>query len=170
PVPQPSDQEHNNVVARSTILSHPFLFKIVTPIKVDMFEQLLETHPNQEFVCSVCYALRHGFWPWAETTKEDYPTTVDQPNCPPQSPAHIDFIAHQFQEEEASLCFSQSFGSDLLPGMYSVLVHVVPKPRSEKLCMVVDHSAGSHSLNDMIDHNLIAGTKMDGMRSLGASL
>jgi hypothetical protein len=36
--------------------------------------------------------------------------------------------------------------------------------------MVVDHSAGSPSLNDMIDHDIIAGTKMDGMRSLDASL
>ena len=36
--------------------------------------------------------------------------------------------------------------------------------------MVVDHSAGSPSLNDMIDRDAIAGTKMDGMHSLGASL
>ena len=54
--------------------------------------------------------------------------------------------------------------------MYSVPVHAVPKPRSEKLCMVVDHSAGSPSLNDMITRDAIASTKMDGMRSLGASL
>ena len=29
--------------------------------------------------------------------------------------------------------------------------------------MVIDHSAGSPFLNDMIDRDLIAGTKMDGM-------
>ena len=54
--------------------------------------------------------------------------------------------------------------------MYSVPVYTVPKPQSEKLRMVVDHSAGSPSLNDMITCNAISGTKMDGMRSLGASL
>ena len=54
--------------------------------------------------------------------------------------------------------------------MYSVPVHAVPKPRSEKLRMVVDHSAGSPSLNDMISRDAIAGTKMDSMHSLGASL
>ncbi|KAF8552562.1 hypothetical protein OG21DRAFT_1533697 [Imleria badia] len=170
PIPQPSDQEHNNAIVRSTILSQLFLFKVVTPINIDTFEELLETHPNQLFVRSICYALRHGFWPWAETTKDDYPTTVGQPNRAPQSDVHIDFISHQFQEEEACLHFSLSFGSDLLPGMYSMPVHAVPKPRSEKLHMVIDHSAGSPSLNDMIDRNLIGGTKMEGMRSFGASL
>jgi hypothetical protein len=54
--------------------------------------------------------------------------------------------------------------------MYSIPVHAVPKPHSKKLRMVVDHSAGSPSLNDMISRDAIVGTKMDGMCSLGASL
>ncbi|KAF8426443.1 hypothetical protein L210DRAFT_3313070, partial [Boletus edulis BED1] len=170
PVPQPSAEERNNVPARSTLRSHPFLFKVVTPIRVDKFESLLSTHPNQAFVRSVCYALRYGFWPWAETVKEEHPATSDHPNRPPHSDHRLDFIAKQFREEKECLRFSPSFGPDLLPGMYSVPVHAVPKPRSEKLRMVADHSAGSPSLNDMIDRGLIAGTKMDGMRSLGASL
>ena len=36
--------------------------------------------------------------------------------------------------------------------------------------MVMDHSAGSPSLNNMINHDVIAGIKTDGMRSLSASL
>jgi hypothetical protein len=57
PVPQPPDDEHCHVAARTTLRSHPFLFKVVTPIIVDRFEQLLATHPNQPFVKSVCLAL-----------------------------------------------------------------------------------------------------------------
>ncbi|KAF8553385.1 hypothetical protein OG21DRAFT_1477334 [Imleria badia] len=145
PLPQPSVDKCSNAAARTTLLSHPYLFKIVTPA-------LLVDHPNQPFVCSVCYALCNGFWPWAETVRDEYPTTSDHPNRP----------AQQFRAEEDCLRFSPLFGPHLLPGMYSVPVHA--------LCMVVDHSAGSPSLNDIIDWHLIAGTKMDGMRSLGASL
>ena len=170
PVPQPSLVESNSVAARSTLLSHPYLFKVVTPINVDKFQALLTHHPNQPFVHSVCHALRNGFWPWAETINEAYPTTSDHPNRPSQSDHHFDFITNQFREEEACSRFSPSFRGELLPGMYSVPVHTVPKPQSEKLRMVVDHSAGSPSLNDMIDRDAIAGTKMDGMRLLGASL
>src|ERR1700722_10148037 len=36
--------------------------------------------------------------------------------------------------------------------------------------MVVDHSAGKYSLNSMIDSKEIAGVKLDGINSFGASL
>ncbi|KAF8425827.1 hypothetical protein L210DRAFT_3653067 [Boletus edulis BED1] len=170
PAPKPSAEEHENVPARSTLRSRPYLFKVATPIRVDKFEALLANHPNQAFVRSVCYALRYGFWPWAETTNEECPTASDQPNRPPQPDRRLRFIAKQFRDEEGCSRFSPSFGPDLLPGVYSVPVHAVPKPRSEKLHMVVGHSAGPPAPNDAIDRSLIAGTKMDGMRSLGASL
>jgi hypothetical protein len=54
--------------------------------------------------------------------------------------------------------------------MYSVPVHTVPKPHSNKLRLVVDHTAGDYSLNSMIDRDAIKGTKLDGLHSLGASL
>ena len=54
--------------------------------------------------------------------------------------------------------------------MYSPLVHTIPKPSSEKLRMVFDHSAGKYFLNSMIDPKDIAGIKLDGIKSLGASL
>ena len=47
--------------------------------------------------------------------------------------------------------FSPSFGFELLPGMYSMPIHAVPKPHSVDLSLVTDHSAGLFSLNDMID-------------------
>ena len=49
-------------------------------------------------------------------------------------------------------------------------IHTIPKPSSEKLCMVVDHSTGKYSLNSMIDPKDIAGVKLDGIKSLSASL
>jgi hypothetical protein len=56
----------------------------------------------------------------------------------------------QCKKEMKAECFSQPFGT-LLPGMNIVPVHVVPKPLDDKLCLVVDHSAGPYSLNSMID-------------------
>ncbi len=46
--------------------------------------------------------------------------------------------------------FSESFGSELLSGMHSIPIGVVPKPRSSKLHLIVDHSANDYSPNSMI--------------------
>jgi hypothetical protein len=54
--------------------------------------------------------------------------------------------------------------------MYSVPMHTIPKPNSDKLHLVIDHTAGDYSLNLMIDSDAIKGTKLDGLHSLGASL
>ncbi|KAG2108750.1 uncharacterized protein F5147DRAFT_773554 [Suillus discolor] len=80
------------------------------------------------------------------------------------------FIEDQLGEEIRLGRVSESFRSELLPGMYSVLMHTVPKPNSDKLHLVVDHTAGEYSLNSMIDVDAIKGTKLDGLHSLGASL
>ena len=128
PVPQQSFIELNYVAACSTLLSHSYLFKVITPINVNEFQALLMSHPNQTFVHSVCHVLQNGFWPWAETINEAYPTTSDHPNRPSQSDHHLNFITNQFHEEEACSCLSPSFEGELLPGMYSVPVHTMPKP------------------------------------------
>ncbi|KAJ8581134.1 hypothetical protein M405DRAFT_926293, partial [Rhizopogon salebrosus TDB-379] len=62
-VPTPPPHECVGSDAAQTVAAHPELFRIVTPIDVDRFEQLLEDHPNPEFVASVCRALREGFGP-----------------------------------------------------------------------------------------------------------
>ena len=59
---------------------------------------------------------------------------------------------------------------DLLPGMYSTPIHAVPKPRSEKLRLVNDHSAGPFSLNSMIARSDVAGAKMDSISDLIGAL
>jgi hypothetical protein len=51
-----------------------------------------------------------------------------------------------------------------------VPMHTVPKPNSNKLRLVVDHTAGDYSLNSMIERDAIKGTKLDGLHSLGVSL
>ena len=48
--------------------------------------------------------------------------------------------------------YSGPFGPDLLPGIYSMPIHAVPKPSSKKFHPVTDHSAGQFALNNMISH------------------
>ena len=51
PLPNmPTSELHNPIP--STIASHPQLFKIITPVNVDQFKQLLSSHPNQLLVPS----------------------------------------------------------------------------------------------------------------------
>ena len=77
PLVRPPANEINNEITTRTITNNPSLFEIVTPIKVDIFERYLKSHPNQPFVHSVCDGLRDGFWPWADTMLEGYPTMHD---------------------------------------------------------------------------------------------
>jgi hypothetical protein len=51
-----------------------------------------------------------------------------------------------------------------------VPVHSVPKPHSDNLRLVVNHSAGIFSINSMINCQAIAGVKLDGIRTLGDSI
>lgn len=67
PLPDMPATEQENQIVLKTIADRPDLFKIITPINVDRFEELLRTHPNQPFVNSVCQGLRESFWPWADT-------------------------------------------------------------------------------------------------------
>ena len=111
-----------------------------------------------------------GFWPWANTQKDDYPDTWDYSDHPPKSEREAEFLRDQHDIEIAAGRYSESFGVDLLPGMYSTPVHAIPKPRSEKLRLVNDHSAGEFSLNSMIAREDIIGAKMDSISDLIGSL
>ena len=150
PLPRPSLQEFSNLDAMQTIRDNPHLFRIVSPINVDRFEKLLETHPNKPFVQSVCASFREGFWPWANTQKEEYPATWDFSERPPKTEREAGFLRYQRDIELLAGRYSESFGTDLLPGMYSTPIHSAPKPRSDKLRLINDHSAGEFSLNSMI--------------------
>jgi hypothetical protein len=170
PLPQPSPDEFQNSDALTTIREHPELFRIITPIKVDRFEELLITHPNRDFVESMCISLREGFWPWAHTQKDEYPKTWDYSDRPPKNEREADFLRLQRDIEIEAQRYSEGFGNKLLPGMYSTPIHAVPKPRSDKLRLVNDHSAGPFSLNSMIAREDIAGAKMDSISDLTGAL
>ena len=170
PLPRPPLAEMTNPAVADTIAKHPDLFQITTPIRVDIFESLLTQHPNQAFVQSVCAGLREGFWPWADTLREDLPCIHDE-SCPmPSSIPNRDFIRSQLLLEQSKGRFSNSFGPDLLPGMYSMPVHAVPKPHSTDLRLVTDHSAGPFSLNSLIDHSRVTGYPLDNLHYLGEVL
>jgi hypothetical protein len=152
------------------IEAHPHLFKIITPINVDHHEALLETHPNKLVVHSVCISLREGFWPWAVTQREEYPSTWDFSDRPPKTEREAGFLRDQRNIELAEERYSEGFRTDLFPGMYSTPIHAVPKPRSDKLRLVNDHSAGEFSLNSMINRADIVGAKMDSISDLIGAL
>jgi hypothetical protein len=170
PLPRPPPEEFENVAAMETIRNHPDLFVASSPIKVDAFEHLLSTHPNRPFVYSVCVALREGFWPWAHTQKESYPVTWDHSFRPVKTEAEAEFLRNQRDVELAANRYSKSFGRDLLPGMYSTPIHAIPKPRSIKLRLINDHSAGEYSLNSMIARDDIAGCRLDTVSDLITAL
>jgi hypothetical protein len=92
PLPSVPLEEFQNVEAISTIFRNPHLFKIVTPINVSRFKELLLTHP---FVDSVVYGLSHGFWPFAHTRYGSYPTTVDDSGAPPKTIEQTEFLRKQ---------------------------------------------------------------------------
>lgn len=162
--------EHNNHLAIDTIKHHPHLFKVDTPINVDNLENLLIHHPNRPFVKSVLDGFRNGFWPWADTRFGDYPDTLDESIGDPVNQTELDFVCEQRDKEIKMERFSDSFGKDLLPGMYSMPIHVVPKPNSTDFRLVTNHSAGNYSLNSMIKREDIAGYPLDNMTQLGEVL
>ena len=157
PLPRPPLSELSNPVSSKTIASFPHLFQIQTSIKVDIFENLLKDHPNLSFVKSVCDGLREGFWPWANTLSEDFPKTHDESRPMPSDDKKASFIRDQCKKEQDKGYYSNSFGSQLMDGMYSMPIYAVPKPHSEDLRLVTDHSAGPFSLNSMIDHTQVTG-------------
>jgi hypothetical protein len=170
PLPRPPPEEFANLDAMTTICENPHLFKLVTPINIDRFEELLGTHPNVPFVESVCTSLREGFWPWANTQKREYPITWDFSDRPPKTELEAGFLRDQRDVEIAAGRYSEGFGKNLLPGMYSTPIHAIPKPRSEKLRLVNDHSAGTYSLNSMIAREDVAGARMDSISDLIGAL
>jgi len=170
PLPRPPLSETSNPIALKTIADNPSLFRIVTPINVDRLQELLSDHPNPSFVSSVCIGLREGFWPWADTLKDGYPTTYDGARPAPSDPRKASFIREQRDIEIAKGRFSPSFGHELLPGMYAMPAHAVPKPHSSDLRMVTDHSAGPFSLNSMVNHDEVTGYPLDNMTHMGEML
>lgn len=170
PVPMVPAEEYENTAAVETIKTHPHLFAITTPIKVDRLEELLYEHPNQPTVESVCHSLCHGFWPHAHTQHERYPVTWDNSHRLIKTESERNFLNTQIDKEVATKRYSDDFGPELLLGMYCLPIHTIPKPGMDTLRLINDQSDGEYLPNSMINHEDIAGTCMDGIKSLRASL
>ena len=170
PLPCPPLPEISNPTISKTILKNPHLFKVNTPIKVDVFEELLKDHPNPLFIKSVCQGLQEGFWPWADTLKEGFPVTHDESQPMPCNTKQANFIQDQCLKEQQKGYFSKPFGTDLLDGMYSMPIYSVPRPHSVDLHLMNDHSAGPFSLNNMINHSKVTSFPLDNMRHFGEML
>ncbi|KZV93610.1 hypothetical protein EXIGLDRAFT_612788, partial [Exidia glandulosa HHB12029] len=166
PLPRPPPSEYENLAAINTIRTRPDLFKIVTPIDADRFLQLLHDHPNRAYVFSVYLGLKEGFWPLADTRSSGAPDSADYSGRSVWTGVKLAFFEETRKEEVDSERWSADFGPDLLPGMYSSPIFAVPKPHTSKFRMVVDHSAGEHSLNSFISREGVA-TKLDTVRDLG---
>jgi len=146
------------------------LFSIVTPINIDRLASLLINHPNPAFVSSVLRSLREGFWPWADTQHEVYPTTKDYFK-PREYEENIRCFLREQRDLEISLNrFSNSFGPHLLPGMYAMPIHVIPKPYTVNFRLITNLSAGDFAPNTMIEKSAVANLPLDTIFELGATL
>lgn len=105
---------------RKTVETHPELFKIITPINVEAFQDYVYIHENYLFVESVLNGLKNGFWPWADIDKAGYPLINDESRPPPKDLAKAQFLRNQRDEEVQKGRFSRAFGRDLFPGMYAM--------------------------------------------------
>jgi len=120
----------------------------VTPISFDCFELLLNSHPKQTLIKSICKGPHEGFWPF---TKIDQlaPETLDNSHRVIND-ENLEFALWQSDDEISAEQFSPTFGPDLLAGMYSMLIGVIPKSHSTDFHLVTDHSAGEFILNNYI--------------------
>ncbi|KAF8438804.1 hypothetical protein L210DRAFT_3646353 [Boletus edulis BED1] len=134
PLPSPPSTEFENVAALATIGARPDLFQVSTPIDICRFESLLADHPNQPFV---------------KSNGRSFGTTLSIP----LSESEATFLREQVQTEVDKGRYSPVFGPDLLPEMYSMPIHAVPKP-----------GMGNFALED------IAGVTLDNAQDLGNAL
>jgi len=122
---------------------------------------------NCPLVESICCGLCEGFWPF-ENFDDSAPDTWDKLTCLLEG-SNLEFALKQCDEEIKEERFSPAFGPDLLPGMYSIPIRVVPKPYPLDLHLVTEHSTGEHTLNSFITCTN-SSIKLDGLQDFGSTL
>ncbi|KAJ7327846.1 hypothetical protein DFH08DRAFT_709922 [Mycena albidolilacea] len=167
PFPGVPPEAFQNRELVNTVVSHPSLFRISTPIKVDLFEQLLASHPNQPIIESFCKGMREGFWLWLHPDAM-HPHTFDGSKDVRSDAERLSLEKTRDEELDAGR-FSKAFPV-LLPGMHVIPIHAVPEPRSEGLRLVTDFSGGAFSHNSTISCLETNQTRMDGIRELADHL
>jgi hypothetical protein len=151
PFPSVPEEVTNNKTVLQTLVSHPHLFAIVTPLKPQTFQSLLIRHPNRALVTSAVRVLNEGLWPWANVPA-DYPDTWDNSDRPLRDASQQTFVRTTIQTEVDAGRYSAPFGPALLAGMYSEPFSVVPKPHTDPPTwrQVFDYSAGRYSPNSVV--------------------
>ncbi|KAG2337484.1 hypothetical protein BDR05DRAFT_952562 [Suillus weaverae] len=84
-------------------------------------------------------------------------------------PQEQEFLRDQIAKEIQVGRYSSDFGTNLLPGMYTMPIHIVTK-EGGKYRLVTNHSTGSFSLNSMIAKADIAGVTLNNVQHLGNAL
>jgi hypothetical protein len=80
------------------------------------------------------------------------------------------FLREQRDKEIRLNRFSESFGPDLLPGMYAMPIHVIPKPCTVNFRLITNLSAGDFAPNTMIEKSNVSNLPLDTISDLGAAL
>lgn len=131
--------------ASYALSQYPDLFKIISPIDVDMFVFLLSDHPNRPFVDSVARGLCQGFWPMCELPSSSISFTRNHQVCD----LAPDLLSKACAEELAADCYSPGFHT-LLQGMKVSPLLLVEKKGTLKKRVCTDMSFGTPSLNDLV--------------------
>jgi hypothetical protein len=122
-------------------------FETRSTIRVNRLSHMLKSldHPNPIFVESVVLSLRDGFWPPMKSLPDAVVELDNHGTCAMQP----DKLRELRDTELAQGRFAGPFATN--PGLLVNPLGLVPKPRSDKLRLITDQSAGRPSLNDRID-------------------
>ena len=170
-VPCVPTKEFSNKALAETIQTNPHLFKLNCKINVDHLVQLLQHHPNQPFVLSMCCSLCKGSG--HEQTPKSSPTP--KPGIfliiPPSIKIILTLLTLKLKLKFAWDAIQKLLGLNSCQACtYSSSVHAMDKPGTITFQLINDQSAGEFSPNLMINCEDIVGTCMDSIKLLGASL
>lgn len=160
PLPSVPVSEFSHSSITRLVTEYSSFFKIVTPVRVEVLQEILKSHPNRPLVDSVCSGFKIGFWPYADTSSHDSSSPIDN-TSPDLSESRrdqneLEFLRSQLNIELRAGRYSPSIGNVLLPGMILQPCFTVPKPPSEsapdvpRFRPINDHSSGRTSLNSFI--------------------
>ncbi|KAI9330296.1 hypothetical protein BDR26DRAFT_999556 [Obelidium mucronatum] len=146
PLPQPplSDIRYKKIMAS---LSQHKVFTTSTPIHIDLFRQAFKTHPNPEFIHSVCEALIHGMY--------SGDGDLDRPRSPrirqhcPSSPEDLLVISQTIRKEIPLGCVIH-FPGPTLPDYCSTVSLFVNRVAGKKDRLI--HDLSYPSLDSFNDH------------------
>ncbi|KAF9034568.1 hypothetical protein BJ165DRAFT_1356210 [Panaeolus papilionaceus] len=169
PLPPPPNEVLDDPIVSNTIRDHPEYFPIITPVNIPNLHTELQGHPNLPLTTSVETSLTFGFWPLVKTFPVEYPITHDESTPTPEDPVKAAFLRDQRDVELSKNRYSSAF-PHLLPGMYCMPIHAVPKDNGEAMRLVTDHSHGPYSLNSLIDKCSMPKAPLDNMRAFGTHM